>query len=143
MNSDVCTRELDGLSSLLWREREVLELLLFKLAEEQLILDADRIRWLPHAVREVEMVIDEIKRLELERALAFDDALACTAGSVEPTLEALVAVTDGPWPQIFDHHRVALVDLTCEIRTVADSNRDALARGHAATRRALHPRVER
>ena len=142
MNSDVCTRELDDLSALLWREREMLELLLFKLAEEQLILEADCIRWLPHAVRAVEMVIGEIRQIELERALAFDDALPEAAGDVDRTLATLVTMTDGPWPQIFDGHRVALSDLTGAIRKVAESNHHALARGHAATRRALDRNID-
>src|SRR5438045_4734995 len=34
------------LSSILWRERDMLELLLFKLEEEQLVLAAGRTRWL-------------------------------------------------------------------------------------------------
>ena len=48
---------LTEVSSILWRERELLELLLFKLEEEQLLLAAGRSRWLGHATREVEMVL--------------------------------------------------------------------------------------
>ena len=68
-----CTTEgaavgLADLSSILWREREMLELLLFKLEEEQLILASGRGRWLAHATREVEMVLDQIRRTEVVRA---------------------------------------------------------------------------
>jgi hypothetical protein len=52
---------LADLSSILWREREMLELLLFKLEEEQLVLASGRGRWLVHATREVEMVLDHIR----------------------------------------------------------------------------------
>jgi len=41
---------LSDLSSILWREREMLELLLFKLEEEQLILASGRSRWLTLAL---------------------------------------------------------------------------------------------
>src|SRR4051794_6621516 len=39
---------LTDLSSVLWRARELLELLLFKLEEEQLLLASNRSRWLAH-----------------------------------------------------------------------------------------------
>ena len=51
---------LTDLSSVLWRSRELLELLLFKLEEEQLLLAANRSRWLAHATREVEVVLDRL-----------------------------------------------------------------------------------
>ena len=62
------------LSDVLWRERHLLELLLFKLEEEQLILSAGRTRWLSRATREVENVLDEIRTAELGRALEADEA---------------------------------------------------------------------
>src|SRR5260370_24300213 len=46
-------------SAILWRERHLLELLLFKLDEEQLVLAAGRTRWLPRATPDVEMVLQQ------------------------------------------------------------------------------------
>ena len=48
------------LSDVLWQERHLLELLLFKLEEEQMILTSGRTRWLGHATREVETVLDDL-----------------------------------------------------------------------------------
>jgi hypothetical protein len=45
--------------------RELLELLLFKLEEEQLLLAAGRTRWVAHATREVEVVLDQIRHAEV------------------------------------------------------------------------------
>src|SRR5438270_5256883 len=56
-------------SNILWQERQLMELLLFKLEEEQLVLASGRSRWLNHATREVEMVLEEIKRAEVARAV--------------------------------------------------------------------------
>jgi len=56
---------LRDVSAILWRERHLLELLLFKLDEEQLVLAAGRTRWLARATREVEMVLEEIRQTEL------------------------------------------------------------------------------
>ena len=60
------------LSAVLWRERQLLELLLFKLEEEQLVLSSGRTRWLGHATREVEQVLDQIRTAELGRSMEAD-----------------------------------------------------------------------
>ena len=52
---------LNDFSGVLWRERQLLELLLFKLEEEQLILTSGKTRWLGHATREVESVLEQIR----------------------------------------------------------------------------------
>ena len=57
---------------ILWRERELLELLLFKLEEEQLVLASGRARWLAHATREVEAVLEQIRNSEHVRTLQTD-----------------------------------------------------------------------
>src|SRR4051794_3152225 len=66
------TMGLAEVSTILWRERELLELLLFKLEEEQLVLAGGRTRWLARATREVEVVLAEIRRTELARATEVD-----------------------------------------------------------------------
>src|SRR5215212_6463380 len=70
-------------STVLWRERELLELLLFKLEEEQLVLTSGRSRWLGHATREVEMVVAQIREAELARAVLVD-ALAVGRAAARP-----------------------------------------------------------
>ena len=65
---------LNEFSGVLWRERQLLDLLLFKLEEEQLILTSGRTQWLGHATREVETVLDQIREAELGRSVEADDA---------------------------------------------------------------------
>src|SRR3954471_9612978 len=60
---------LSELSTLLWRERELLELLLFKMEEEQLLLAAGRSRWRGRAPQEGGGARQEIRKAELPRAL--------------------------------------------------------------------------
>jgi hypothetical protein len=57
------------LSALLWRERELLELLIFKLEEEQLLLMSGKSRWLQHATREVEQVLNLVREAGLGRSV--------------------------------------------------------------------------
>ena len=102
---------LSDVSNILWRERQLLELLVFKLEEEQLVLAAGRSRWLAHAMREVEIVRGEICRIELERAIHVADAGRELGLSGAPTLKELASLTPPPWEGIFAEHRRALVTL--------------------------------
>jgi len=128
---------LSDVSNILWRERQLLELLVFKLEEEQLVLAAGRSRWLVHATREVENVLGEIKRIELERAVAVADAGRELGLSGSPTLRELSGLTPSPWDGIFAEHRRALMTLAQEIDSITKSNRDLLQRGHQAAREAI------
>ena len=128
---------LSDVSNILWRERQLLELLVFKLEEEQLVLAAGRTRWLTHATREVESVIGEIKRIELERAMQVADAGRELGLSGSPTLRELSGLTPAPWDGIFAEHRRALLTLAQEIDSITKSNRELLQRGHQAAREAI------
>ena len=128
---------LSDVSNILWRERQLLELLVFKLEEEQLVLAAGRTRWLAHATREVENVLAEIKRVELERAMSVADAGRELGLSGSPTLRELSALTAPPWDGIFTEHRRALLALAQEIDAITKSNRELLQRGHQAAREAM------
>src|SRR3954471_15425104 len=88
---------LSEVSNILWRERQLLELLLFKLEEEQLVLAAGRTRWLNQATREVEMVLDEIKRMELERSMAGDGVAAELGLGPGTSLRKLAETAPAPW----------------------------------------------
>ena len=128
---------LSDVSNILWRERQLLELLVFKLEEEQLVLAAGRTRWLAHATREVENVLAEIKRVELERAMQVADAGRELGLSEAPTLRELAGLTPSPWDGIFAEHRRALMTLASEIDAITKSNRELLQRGNLAAREAI------
>lgn len=128
---------LNNVSTILWRERQLLELLLFKLEEEQLLLAAGRARWLARAANEVEAVLEEIKTAELARSLEVD-ALAHELGlAPNASLGDLVAAAPAPWSGILADHRDAFMTMTQEILSVAGSNRELLNRGQRAVRDAL------
>jgi hypothetical protein len=128
---------LTRLSDVLWRERTLLELLLFKLEEEQMVLTSGRTRWLGHATREVETVLDEIRSAELGRA-AEADAVASLLG-LEPgsSLAQLAEHAPAPWDELLRAHRDAFTTLTTEIAQLADGNRELLSLSHRATQETL------
>src|SRR3954470_8290843 len=128
---------LSDVSNILWQERQLLELLLFKLEEEQLVLASGRARWLSHATREVEMVLEEIKRAELARSIEVDAAAAELGIEPAPSLRRLAEAAPAPWNGLLEQHRRAFLTATQEILALAQLNRDLLTRGQRATRDAL------
>lgn len=117
---------LPEVSTILWRERNLLELLLFKLEEERLIVAAGLGRWLPQATREVELVRAELQRIERSRSGALE-AVASDLG-LEPgrTLAEVAAAAPAPWGGILDQHRAAFVEVTRQIERLERAHRDLL-----------------
>src|SRR5690606_32501974 len=94
----------------LWRERELLELLLFKLEEEQLLLTTGKTRWLQHATREVEQVLERLRGLGLTRTVEVSDLGEEWGAGPDASLRELVAhaPVTGPWGEIFANHLTAM-----------------------------------
>jgi flagellar FlgN protein len=118
---------LSELSNILWRERRLLELLAFKLEEEHLVLSSGRTRWLARASGEVDVIIDEIKHVRLERAMRMADSSHELGLSDTPTLRELANSVEPPWAGIFWEHRRALHTLGREIESVTRVGRSPAA----------------
>ncbi|WP_245885647.1 flagellar export chaperone FlgN [Xylanimonas oleitrophica] len=129
--------ELRRLSDVLWAERRLLELLLFKLEEEQLLLTSGRSRWLGHAAREVAKVLDEIRSAEVGRAAEADAAAVALGLEPGTPLGELALAAPAPWDELLLSHRDAFAQLTSEISELADGNRELLAVSHRATQETL------
>jgi len=128
---------LPDLAAILWRQREMLERLSYRLECEQLLLAAGRTRWLNTATTEVETTLEELRVLEMQRGAAAD---ACAAEVGLPpgmSLEQLAAAVQPPWTALLLEHRDALLALTTELATVAEANRHLMAAGLAAVETAL------
>src|SRR5947208_11460766 len=98
------------LSSILWRERDMLELLVFKLEEEQLVLVSGRTRWLAHATREVEMVLEQIRLTEVLRAAEVAVVGTDLGIGGDPSLGQLAEAAPAPWSELLHQHRQAFLD---------------------------------
>jgi FlgN protein len=128
---------LSELSTVLWRERQLLELLLFKVVEKQLVLTCGQDRWLSRATREVELVVEQVRSAELRREIEVNDLTVRLGVNGASTLRSLIEAVEEPWAEIFTKHREAFLELTSEIAATAESNRELLMRGAAATRQTL------
>ena len=128
----------NDLSTLLWRERELLELLVFKLEEEQLLLTAGRSKWLHHATREVEAVLARIRTAGIERTVEASSVAVEWGLGEDATLRQLVerrterGLAGHPAP-----HLTALTALTAQIADVRDTNLTYLRAATRATQETL------
>jgi hypothetical protein len=127
----------EKLSLILWRERELLELLAYKLELEQLVLASGRTRWLANATREVEEVLETLRETEVLRAVAADevaDELGLPPGS---TLITLAEAAPEPWQSILQDHRTAFLTATREISELSESSRGLITAGYRSARETL------
>ena len=128
---------MEKLSLILWRERELLELLAYKLEVEQLILASGRSRWLAHSTKEVEEVLELLRETEVMRAVAADEVAEQLGLAPAPTLAAIAEAAQEPWRAILDDHRTAFVTATREIADLSESNRGLITAGYRSARETL------
>lgn len=125
------------LSSVLWRERELLESLLYKLEVEQLVLASGRTNWLATAARDVEATLERIRAIEILRAVELD-ALAEELGlPPNPNLHQIADECDEPWRTIWLDHRESFSTVVTAITQMSESNRELLTAGYHAAQATL------
>ncbi len=124
---------MDQIAAVLERERELLEVLLFKLIETRLVLEAGELRFLSRATREVERARTRTREVDLVRAT--------TVGRHRcgVTLRELAAEAPEPWPGILRDHHDLLAALVAEIELTAYRNAGAARTGLEALGKAPVP----
>jgi hypothetical protein len=125
------------LSALLWKERALVDLLLFKLEELELLLADDRARWIPQASKEIEQVLERMSAAGLSRAIDAAEVADEWGCSPDAALRELVAAAPpGVWSDIFGSHLQAFATLSDEVGSAADSCQRLL---RAAVQRSHEP----
>ncbi len=131
------------LSTRLWHDRELLDLLIFKLEEEQMLLTAGKTKWLQYATREVQSVLQRLREAGLVRAVEVSRVAQEWGTGEEASLSELAAAApEGPWGEILRSHREAMSSSTAHIRQLRDVNEQflrAAARSTQETVAALQP----
>jgi hypothetical protein len=127
----------ENLSLQLWRERELLEELLFRLEVEQLVLADGRSRWLARAASDVQELLEELRKVEVIRAGRTDEAAAELGMAPNPSLLSLADAVPDPWRSILISHRDGMIALTTEISAMADTNRHLITAGYQSAREVL------
>ena len=128
---------MDDLSSVLWRERELLDALAYKLEVEQLVLAGGRTHWLAVAAREVEEVLEDIRGIELLRAVEVEAAAEDLGLEPNPSLREIAESCQEPWRSILLDHREAFITTAAQISRLSESNRELLTAGYHAAQATL------
>jgi hypothetical protein len=129
---------LPDLAAVLWRQRELIERLCYRLECEQLLLAAGRMSRLSIAVSEVETTVQDLQVLELQRAEAADRVIAELGLPPGSGLPDVAAAAQPPWTGVFMEHRAALITLTGELHALADSNKSLITSGMAVVVAAIN-----
>ena len=126
------------LSAQLWHERELLELLTFKLEEEQLLLTAGKSRWIQHATREVEGAVALLRASGLARDLqVVAVAEEWGAGEGATLRDLALAAPEGPWGDILMRHLMVMTEQAERIKELRDANGQFLRAAARSTQEAL------
>ena len=128
---------MDRLSQVLWRERELLETLAYKLDIERMVLATGRTRWLVNVTREIESVLEDLRATEVLRATAADEAAETVGLSPNPSLQSLADACDEPWRAILIDHRDTMLNLAREIADTSDDAKGLITAGYRSARETL------
>ncbi|GAB4082726.1 flagellar protein FlgN [Modestobacter muralis] len=125
------------LSTLLWREQELLDLLLFKAEEKQYLILTGKSRWLARIAHEIEVVLEQLRTLEVERAAATEQIAGRLGLEANPSLRTLADCAPAPWNDLYAKHHEALLVLVSELRGLSDANKELIESGLAVINDAL------
>lgn len=129
--------EMDRLSQILWRERELLETLAYRLEVERMLLASGRTRWLVNVTREIEETLDDLRATEVLRATSADEVAERIGLTPNPSLNALAESAEEPWRAILTDHRDAMVTLAREIAETSEDAKGLITAGYRSARETL------
>ncbi|KQO98256.1 flagellar export chaperone FlgN [Leifsonia sp. Leaf264] len=126
-------------SALLWAERELLDVLVFKLETEQLLLTAGKTRWLPRATGEIEKIQSKLSEVNL--ALAVEVSIVAAEWDL-PEDSSLLQLADSDaaedvWREILVSHHKALTSSLTELAGLRDSNEHLIRSAIRSTQETL------
>lgn len=135
---DQPTNGLETLANVLWEERHIAELLLYKLLTAKLVLASDERRFVSLAIAEVERVIEALRNAESRRN-ATVAAIADRWGYPREELKLAVLAREAPqpWRDVFADHRDGFHELTTQIEEAAEENRRLMSSALEGVRQAL------
>ncbi|WP_459981564.1 flagellar protein FlgN [Nocardioides sp. AN3] len=113
---------MEELSLVLWRERELLELLAYRLGIERLVVDIGNTRWVDRASRDVEDVLTTLRSIEILRSIAAGEAARTLGLDSDPSLARLAMCAEEPWRTILLDHRDAFLALTRQIAEISEGD---------------------
>lgn len=114
------------LENLLWRERGMLERMLYRLVAQAAVVSTGDWRWLQSSDEDVRDAIAPLQACEVARAAVSEELAGRYGLSGDVSLHALAGVAPDPWSVILNDHRAAIRQLEKDIRDVAAQTSQAV-----------------
>lgn len=125
------------LSESLWRTRELLDVLAYRIEVQRALVETARSGWLARSTREVDDTIATIRSSELARSVDLLPLTEALGLSPQASLRELAEAVPAPWDQVLAEHRHALGEATAALLQAALANRELLASSAQAIEEAL------
>ena len=129
MATSAISDRLSTLSQTLWRQRALVEVLLYRLEVQQLVLAAGKNRWIDMSARDVDGAIGDLRSEELMRAAAVAAVAPLLKVPETASLSELADAAGEPWDQILRDHQAAFLALIASVEAVSRDNRELLNHG--------------
>lgn len=124
---------LERLALCLGQQLTALRHLCFKFEIQEVVLTSGRQKWLDETTAELERAVDSLQGTDRELRDALQRAAVAVSLSPEATVREVAAAVPEPWSYVLDEHRNGMQQLIDRVTQLSRSNRQLLARGHAAT----------
>jgi hypothetical protein len=131
------TARFGALAHTLWREQRLLDVLLYRMEVQQLVMAAGRGRWIERASFDVEAALEELGEHELIRSMQVADVAPLLGLRPDASLRELVASAPEPWCDILRDHQQSFLELVARVEETSLANRDLLRRSMATMRELL------
>lgn len=131
------TARLGDLSRVLWRQRQLIELLEYRLEVQQLLQVSGRNERLVLAVADVETALGDIGASEVERLGIVAECSVALGLDVGASLRELTGAAPEPWNYVLADHQTALLAAVATTEALASANRELANKGLGDARRAL------
>ncbi len=124
---------LDGilteLGHVLWRQRDLILRLIYRLEVQRLVLASGRSQWIALATEDVDDAIEDVQRQEVVRAALVDDLARPLGTRPDASLRELIEAAPAPWDLVLAEHHTEFLRLANDAEEAARNNRDILQQG--------------
>ncbi|MGH8979971.1 MAG: flagellar export chaperone FlgN [Acidimicrobiales bacterium] len=124
---------LERLALCLGRQVASLRHLCFKFEIQEVVLTSGRQKWLGETTAELELAVADLHEHDQALRVALVAAAVAVGLSPESTVREVAARVPEPWSYVLEEHRKGMHELLERVGQLSRTNRQMLARGHAAT----------
>ena len=120
---------LTELGHVLWRQRDLILRLIYRLEVQRLVLASGQTQWIALATEDVDDAIEDVQRQEVVRAALVEDLARPLGTAADASLRELIEAAPTPWDLVLAEHHTEFLRLANDAEEAARNNRDLLQQG--------------